>query len=114
MVMTAGAARVERLEKSAEQLQSATDGGAVPADAHVEVTDEDEGYSSEEAEAFFPEERVRTAANISSGVTYFRRRAEVDWNVEPMGSGERKRFQRISVATHESTSPKSVIFRTRI
>lgn len=85
MVMTAGAAREERLEQP--------DGGEVGV----------------ETEPFFPEERILT--NVSLGSDY-KPRLEHETTTT-----ERSRFQKISVISYSSreasTSPKSVLFRTR-
>lgn len=94
--MTAGAAREERLDKSAEQ----PDGGV-----------------GVETEPFFPEERVLT--NVSSSKLmrsdYYQPRFEHDASATT--TTERSRFQKISVISYSSreasTSPKSVLFRTR-
>lgn len=101
MVMTAGAGRVERLDKSAEQLQT-------PAD-----DDNDDG---QETELYFPEERTHKRNNISTKFVHRNRVGEAEDGLSY--TTERTRFQRISVATsytssHEATSPKSVVFRTR-
>lgn len=98
--MTAGAGRVERLDKSAEQLHT-------PAD-----DDNDDG---QEQELYFPEERTHMRNNIS---TKYLHRNRVEAEDSSSYTTERTRFQRISVATsytssHEATSPKSVVFRTR-
>lgn len=102
MVMTAGAGRGERLQKSAEQLK-ATDGGA----------DDDLGT---ETEFYFPEERtqMRNHSSALESAKYLYGNRE---GVKDAFTTERTRFQRISVASysssHEATSPKSVTFRTR-
>lgn len=120
MVMTAGAARGERLEKSAEQSQS-------------EEVEEDEsvvggGAYSDETEPLFPEERVQTPQpmNVSlsppplllKGADYyhFHKLKLRDEESEVASTTERIRFQRISSASyssHEATSPRNVVFRTR-
>lgn len=102
--MTAGAGREDRLEKSAAEQ---------PDDDDVET------------ESFFPEERVHT--NDSSAAVVMKARYGQEYRQQPRPvqheytTTERTRFQRISVATyssssssHESTSPKSVLFRTRV
>lgn len=101
MVMTAGAGRGERLEKSAEQLKP-TDGA-----------DDDLGT---ETEFYFPEERTPTR-NHSSAFARAKNVYGSREGVKDAFTTERTRFQRISVASysssHDATSPKSVTFRTR-
>lgn len=118
--MTAGAARGERLEKSTEQLQS-------------EPVEEDEavvgGAYSDETEPLFPEGRVQTPQpmNVSlspsplppllKGVDYHFHKLKLrDEESNVASTTERIRFQRISSASyssHEATSPRNVLFRTR-
>lgn len=107
MVMTAGAAR-ERLEKSSTETEQQPDA---------------------ETEPFFPEERVRinassaqTSSSTPSGANYHRRRPNFDYTSDEFYDREDRvegsRFQKISLASHSSresstTSPKSLVFRTR-
>lgn len=123
--MTAGGARGERLDKSAEQLVDSRD-----------VYSDD----VEEEEVVFPEERVQTKAmNVSKSAASFVKGGNYYHNYLPkrnaMGgevgkeeemftdyshsaaTTERPRFQRISLASyssHEATSPNNVVFRTRL
>lgn len=107
MVMTAGAARGERLEKSTEQLQ-------------LEEEEEDVigAADDDETESFFPEERFPTPTNLSfTAKNYHRKKYELDDEKLFTSTTERTRFERISLksysAPHEATSQKSVLFRTR-
>lgn len=124
--MTAGAARGDRLEKSAERLQSDEDN----------ANDDDDGDSDvygDETEVLFPEERVKTNFSSATRTNVFRPtktpllhhmgsdESEEEYGFDPAASTtERSRFQRISFGLHSTstrdatTSPRNVVFRTRV
>ena len=118
MVMTAGAAREDRLEKSSEQLPDAAAGDTLT--SH----EEGEGDYGGETEPFSPKEPIQIKNSSLTGVNYFN--YHDNWrrgDTESLGEGsyshsatttERSRFQRISLASpHEvRTLPRSVGFRT--